>query len=305
MKKNYPISATFIDEITYDIPASNWTEKQWKKELDYMKDVGIDTVVFIRGVFYDKAIYPSKHFYNLKEENEDFGAFILQETAKRNMKVYLGLYISNLSWNDGDWKGEIEQNKIYIEEVLARYKDYPSFVGWYIPHETGYEAPTTNIKATMGGLAELCKTITPEKKVLVSPFFISKMMREKFVLTPEQTREEWEKIWEDSGKYIDVCAFQDGTCELCELQDYFKAARQACDKFGIELWSNVETFERDVRCMYYPIPFDLLRRKIDLARPIVDKMMTFEFSHFLSPQSIYPSARNLNRLYKRWYGKKK
>ncbi|MBO4366395.1 MAG: DUF5109 domain-containing protein, partial [Clostridia bacterium] len=68
------------------------------------------------------------------------------------------------------------------------------------------------------------------------------------------------------------------------------------------LWSNVETFERDVRRLYCPIPFDLLKAKIKAVDVIVDKLITFEFSHFLSPQSMYPSARNLNDLYKAYYG---
>ena len=60
MKTKYPITATFIDEITYDIPSSNWSEKQWKDDIDNMQSVGIDTLVIMRGVFYDKCIYPSK-----------------------------------------------------------------------------------------------------------------------------------------------------------------------------------------------------------------------------------------------------
>jgi len=74
-----------------------------------------------------------------------------------------------------------------------------------------------------------------------------------------------------------------------------------CNDYNISLWANVETFERDVRNMFYPIPFDVLRRKIEIAEPYVDKMITFEFSHFLSPQSIYPSAKNLNNLYRKYY----
>ena len=35
-----------------------------------------------------------------------------------------------------------------------------------------------------------------------------------------------------------------------------------------------------------------------------DKCFTFEFSHFLSPQSIYPSAKNLNTLYRSYYENK-
>ncbi len=300
MKKNYPITATFIDEITYDIPSSNWSDKHWCDDLDNMKDVGIDTLVIMRGVFYDKCIYPSKIFPTLKKENEDFAGLIFNEAHKRNMNVYLGLYISNLCWNEGDAYGEIKQNKLYINEVLERYGDIPSFKGWYIPHETSYN--TYSIKDTMGGLAALCKDRTPDKGVLISPFFKARGIS-SVPFTPERTYEEWDKIWEHCGKDIDICAFQDGTCLLEDYPDFLKYAKKACDKYGISLWANVETFERDVRSMFYPIPFDVLRRKIELAKPYVDKMITFEFSHFLSPQSIYQSAHNLNNLYKNYFGK--
>ena len=109
---SYPIKATFIDEITYDIPASNWSNEQWCCDLDNMKNVGIDTLVIMRGVFYNKCIYPSKIFPTLKKENEDFAGLIFNEAAKRNMKVYMGMYISNLCWNEGDALGEIKQNKL-------------------------------------------------------------------------------------------------------------------------------------------------------------------------------------------------
>ena len=31
--------------------------------------------------------------------------------------------------------------------------------------------------------------------------------------------------------------------------------KKVADKHGIELWSNAETFERDVRSLFQPIPF--------------------------------------------------
>ena len=297
----YPIKATFIDEITYDIPSSNWSDEQWCADLDNMKEVGIDTLVIMRGVFYNKCIYPSKIFPTLKKENEDFAGLILNEAAKRNMKVYMGLYISNLCWNEGDALGEIKQNKLYINEVLQRYGDIPSFEGWYIPHETNQN--TFNIKETMGGLASLCKDKTPNKKVLISPFFKGKGFA-SVPISPERTYQEWDNIWEKSGKDIDICAFQDGTVAMEYYADYLKYAKMVCDKHNISLWANVENFERDVRKMFYPIPFDVLRKKIEIAEPFVDNMITFEFSHFLSPQSIFPSARNLNNLYKKHYGNK-
>lgn len=298
---NFPITATFIDEITYDIPSSNWTNEQWAKDLDNMKEVGIDTLVFIRGCFNNKCIYPSEIFPTLKKKDEDFLGFILKEAEKRNMRVFIGLYISNLTWNDGDYIGEIRQNKLFIDEVMKRYGDIPSFTGWYIPQEGGN--CNYNLKETLGGLAALCKDKTPDKTVLISPFFRA-LPECGYILSPERTVDEWNNIFEKSGKDIDFCAFQDGSAKLAELHLYLAAMKKVCNEHKISLWSNVETFERDVRFMYYPIPFDLLRRKLEIAEPYVDKCITFEFSHFLSPQSIYPSAKNLNNLYKRYYSLK-
>lgn len=53
--------------------------------------------------------------------------------------------------------------------------------------------------------------------------------------------------------------------------------------------------------MYYPITFSLLKRRLEHHAKYAEEIITFEFSHFLSPQSIYPSAQNLNRLYKDYY----
>lgn len=300
-QKKYPITATFIDEITYDIPTQNWSDEQWIADFDNMQEVGIDTLVVMRGCFYDKCIYPSKIFPTLKKENEDFAHLIFNEAQKRNMQVYMGLYISNLCWNEGDYLGEIKKNKLYIDEIMQRYGDFSSFKGWYIPHETGNNA--YNIKETMGGLTALCKDKTPEKSVFISPFFRSPLFCTDY-LSPERTAEEWNNIWEKCGKDIDICAFQDGTVSIQDYERYFQAIKGVCDAHNISLWANVETFERDVRQMFYPIPFDVLRKKIELAKPFVDNYITFEFSHFLSPQSIYPSAKNLNRLYRRYYGNK-
>ena len=301
INNKYPITGTFIDEITYDIPSSNWSNEQWAKDLDYMKEVGMDTLILMRGVFYDKCLYKSKYFPSLKEEGEDFIRFILEEAEKRNMQVFLGMYISNLTWNNGDFVGEIKQNKLYMDEVISRYGDMPAFKGWYIPHETG--SNIYNVQATMGGLAAMCKDRTPDKKVFISPFFRGVNLYPE-PMSPERTADDWNNIWSTCGKDIDICAFQDGTTTLDTYQDYLANIKKVTDAHNICLWSNVETFERDVRCMYYPIPFDLLRRKIKLAEPYVEKCITFEFSHFLSPQSIYPSARNLNGLYRTYYENK-
>ena len=80
--------------------------------------------------------------------------------------------------------------------------------------------------------------------------------------------------------------------------------KKVADAHKIHLWANAESFERDVRCQFPPIPFDVLRKRIEIAEPYVEKIITFEFSHFLSPQSPFIQARNLNSLYTNYYKNK-
>ena len=44
-----PINATFLDEISWDIPHQNWGVEEWDKDFRAMRDMGINTVVLIRA----------------------------------------------------------------------------------------------------------------------------------------------------------------------------------------------------------------------------------------------------------------
>ena len=300
MAKTYPISGTFIDEITYDIPSNNWSMDDWTKDLEAMQSVGIDTLVFIRGGWQGRTIFPSKHFNCYRQD--DLVEHILNEAAKRHMRVFLGLYISNLTWNDGDWKEEVRQNRFFIDEAYEKYAHYPSFAGWYIPHEVATNI--YNIGILTKELAKMCKEKTPDKLVMLSPFFPPETtLHTRF--TPERFIEEWDEIFSSFQGLVDICAYQDGSAPIETALSYFQAAKILCQKHHIHLWANAETFERDVRFLYFPIPFELLRYKLDLIGPYVEKTITFEFSHFMSPNSLFPSAHNLFQLYKEHYGKDK
>jgi hypothetical protein len=63
----------------------------------------------------------------------------------------------------------------------------------------------------------------------------------------------------------------------------------------------VETFERGMPINFLPINWWNLLYKLEAAEASgVEKLITFEFSHFLSPNSIYASAHTLYRRYCEW-----
>jgi hypothetical protein len=120
-------------------------------------------------------------------------------------------------------------------------------------------------------------------------------------ITLEEHEEEWEQVFSRIEGLVDIVAFQDGQVHYHELPDYLNVNSKLAQKYGLTCWSNVETFDRDMPIKFPPIGWPKLRFKLETARASqVDKLITFEFSHFLSPNSIYPAAQHLNKRYLEW-----
>lgn len=64
-KAGLQITGTFLDEISHDIPHQNWGEAEWDKDFQYMKAIGIDTVIMIRSGYRKFITYPSKYLIRL------------------------------------------------------------------------------------------------------------------------------------------------------------------------------------------------------------------------------------------------
>ena len=55
--------------------------------------------------------------------------------------------------------------------------------------------------------------------------------------------------------------------------------QKLADKYGMQCWTNAESFDRDMPIKFLPIKFDKLRMKLEAAaRQKYDKAITFEFS---------------------------
>ena len=98
------------------------------------------------------------------------------------------------------------------------------------------------------------------------------------------------QIFDGIHDVVDAVAFQDGHIDYDELDAFFSVNKKLADKYGIQCWTNAETFDK-------------LRMKLEAAaRCGYDKAITFEFSHFMSPQSAYLQAGHLYDRYKEYFG---
>lgn len=288
-----PITGTFINEITYDIPSQNWGADEWRADFDAMNAIGIDTVIIIKGGLRRETVFPSAVIGT--PGTTDLASLFLAEAAARGMKLWFGIYDS-WEWARNDtWREEVSINKRFMTEVKERYGAHPAFEGWYLTHETSHRR--FHFRELYTELSEFARAITPEKPVLISPFYPSRKVYGDDALAPEEFADNWRQMLRGVTT-IDYAAFQDGTAPLALLDAYLAQAKTVMDELGITLWNNVETFTREMPVKFPPIDVRELDEKLRIAARYAVKNITFEFSHFMSPNSCYPSAGNLYRRYR-------
>jgi hypothetical protein len=317
MKKQLlPITGTFLDEISHDIPHQNWGEKEWDADFSAMKSVGIDTVILIRSGYQRWCTYPSavlqtaEHIYM---PPVDLVAMYLRLAEKYSMNFYFGTYDSGRFWHSTDYwhtpayRKDMDINKKVVEEVWQMYGASPAFKGWYLSLEISRR--TGSIVEVFHEMGKFCKDISGNLPVMISPYIdgtkavsqYAGTLSKEDAISVEEHEHEWNDIFSGIAGSVDICAFQDGQVDYDVLEDYLRINKQLADKHGMQSWTNTESFDRDMPIKFLPIKFEKMLLKLSAAqRAGVEKAITFEFSHFMSPHSAYIQAGHLYNRYKEY-----
>ena len=276
-----------------------------------MKAIGIDTVIMIRSGYKKFITYPSE--YLLKKgcymPSVDLVDMYLRLAEKYGMKFYVGLYDSGHYWATGDMSHEIEDNKYVIDEVWKNYgSKYKSFGGGYLSGEIS--RATKGAIETFHAMGKQCKDVSNGLPTFISPWIdgskavmaSGSALSKADAVSVEQHEKEWNEIFDGIHDVVDACAFQDGHIDYDELDAFFEVNKKLADRYNMECWTNAESFDRDMPIKFLPIKFDKLRMKLEAAkRAGYDKAITFEFSHFMSPQSAYLQAGHLYNRYREYF----
>ena len=297
------ITGTFLDEITHDIPSQNWGPEEWAADFDVMRQIGIDTVIIIRAGYKDRAIFDSRALNKhrpMLPVREDLAQLFLDQAHVNSMKLFWGIY------DPGDWaenrRHALDINRAFMNEVDDRFSQHPAFAGWYLTFElSGNRPEQVDLVLDVGNQA---KSLTPDLPTLISPYIAGPKAPAGTAPVPREEHEhQWRTIFDRIKQCVDVVAFQDGHVGYLDLPEYLSTNLRLAREAGIACWSNVETFDRDTPIKFPPIDWRKLEFKLDAATEAgVDKLLTFEFSHFLSPHSMYAGAHNLFRRYCERFG---
>ena len=260
--KGMPIKATFLDEISWDIPHQNWGTKEWDKDFKAMKKMTL--------------------------------------ADKYDMAFYFGMYDSGKYWQEGLFQKEIDLNMALIDEVWKKYGHHKSFQGWYLSQEISRR--TKNMSKIYAEVGKHAKSVSGNLTTLVSPYIhgvkTDQVMAGDKALSVKEHEEEWDEILDNVKGAVDIMAFQDGQVDYHELYDYLVINKKLADKYNMKCWTNIESFDRDMPIRFLPIKWEKLLLKLDAARRAgMENAITFEFSHFMSPNSAYLQAGHLYERY--------
>ncbi len=304
------IKATFLDEISHDIPHQNWGEVEWDSDFRAMKSIGIESVILIRCGYQRWLTYPSKVLMNEEmgyKPSVDLVEMFLRLCEKYSMHFYFGLYDSGKYWVSGKFLEEVDINKKVIDEVWGKYGHSTAFKGWYITQELSRK--NTGVINTYIELGRHCKGISNGLNTLISPYIDGVKQVSQYSNVTHRTESvslqtherEWNEIFDAIQKVVDVVAFQDGQVEYSELPDFLRVNKRLADLYGLQCWTNTESFDRDMPIKFLPIKWDKLKLKLEAAAQAgISDAITFEFSHFMSPNSAYLQAKHLYNRYQEY-----
>jgi hypothetical protein len=199
---------------------------------------------------------------------------------------------------------EIDANRYVIDEVWQQYGHHKSFAGWYLSMEISRK--TKGATQAFNTLGLQCKGVSNGMPTFISPWIDGKKailassasISKADEISLAKHEQEWSEIFAGLTNSIDAVAFQDGHIDYHQLPEFFAVNKKMADAFGLQCWTNAETIDRDMPIKFMPIKFEKLRLKLQAAQQAgYDKAITFEFSHFMSPQSAYLQAGHLYNRY--------
>lgn len=313
MTKAIPLTGTFLDEISHDIPHQNWGPVEWDRDFQAMRSIGIDTVVLIRSGHGRWLTYPSEVLIGGEGCHRppfDLVDLFLTLAEKYGMAFFFGTYDSGLYWQEGNFQKEVDLNRAAVDEVWRKYGGRAAFKGWYLTQEVSRR--TKGIIEVYATLGRHCRSISGGKlPVLISPWIdgvksvasSAGALRKAAGITLEEHGREWGGIMAGISGAVDIVAFQDGHVDFHELADYLDVNRELANRHGLRCWTNSETFDRDMPIKFLPIKWEKLLLKLEAAARVgIEKGITFEFSHFMSPNSSYLQAGHLHNRYREHFG---
>lgn len=241
-------AATGLDGCLYwiDHISATWSPAQWKKQVAYMQKAGLNHIILCGAISATTQPTADEAYAPLDR--------LMDACKGTDLRIYISLQSHPVWYGRWNLEEEVSANRVFVSSTASRYDKHPNFAGWYIPHEiyVMWDRQGQYMRDLYTALSKLCKQRTPDKKVILSPFFVldrSKHFGDFRFAEPD----EYEAFWYDvlHCAQIDIIALQDSGEHLsfytmADRRPFFAAMKRACKRAGKTLWINIETGELQV-----------------------------------------------------------
>lgn len=270
-----------------------------EKEMDAFRAIKFDTVI-IDSAYPDSAFFPSKI---IKPYNPTLDPIekVCAYADKYGIQVHISIGALSDDWesmNTVQLNEVANKQKQVIAELNQRYSHHKSFAGWYIPYEL-CDAPLRiaerrqKVCGFFAVLADYCHKLTPGKAVSIAPYFTTN-------LVPTEFSSFWQEVI--TACHVDILMMQDsiGAVNVSSNEEvrfkylpaYYAALYQACKTANVKFWTDLEVFRQihgipvDTKPWSgEPAPFERVKRQIEIEQQYVEKIVCFDYPHYLSPNN--------------------
>ena len=260
--------------------------------IQYVGEVegGESTAVKFKNLWYESSLVSNTAELNLYRPNVIDN--IMNIARDNDIKVYLGLVQSDEWWDykftNTNWANN---NANFVNQVATelynKYKNNPSFVGWYWSYEMftndqNYDTQwTTMLNNNIAHLNSL--EVGVKKPLMVSPF-ISKIYNQ---VTAVSVKESWKRLTTNVNfRNNDIIAVQDGLVisgfSVDELIKFLIAMKEGIKeaKSDVKFWINVENFDLTDDDKYVASSLSRYKTRLKIASKLAENIVTFSYSHY-------------------------
>ncbi|MBO4513860.1 MAG: DUF4434 domain-containing protein [Victivallales bacterium] len=314
-----PITGTFVNLLISDTGIINAGLKEWEQDFQMMKVLGMDHLFIIRTECEQNGVCLSAEDPRSTTwpEDDNLLDMVFRLGDKYDMQVYLGGPVGITNLHVGDWRKEIDDNKRYYDRTVPKYQHFKCFKGLYVSLEA---LPWHfNFLDISRGILEYMRASFPEKKTFMSPIIRGVLGDYSAHYSPDQWVDIYKRYFYDYvAGLLDYCAPQDliaaPACSYGEIQDngyaeWFTKMRRLFDSCSIELWCNLESFQRpfpghgEPSGVFRQSDYRTFYMKLSQASPLVKRIITYEYFSCMSPNTEWGSSRRLLARYMEMLGK--
>ncbi len=280
---------------------AGYSVERMKEHLQYMYDVGIDTVILqwsfetegekVKGAYFNSDFDSADKASAFNESGKGMLGALLEAAEDTGVRVFIGLNDSAEWWQKGVFDREwlTRQAELGIagaRQIYSEYSEkYPNaFYGWYFVFELYNMQASESIIDNAAYLLNLYRDgladIDADMPMMLSPFIMSSGA------DPEETGELWESLFAKVNfKNGDIFCCQDsvgaGHIGIDELDAYYREIKEAVDtKAGLRFWANNEDFTQE---SWSTAPLDRFVEQLRITSEYVEEHVTFAYSHYQNP----------------------